>query len=83
MPRTWASEPKAARQSPPLGRPVRWLISRESSTIPPGEDQNKFVNVYVNWYVCNGAVIPAFDDRDADRTAKALSARAPPDRDIV
>ncbi len=65
-------------------RPLACLISRESSTIPPGENKNTFVNVYVNWYVCNGAVmVPAFDDRHADATAKALARELYPGRDVV
>ena len=72
------------RSADAFDRPLRCLISRESRTIPPGQDQNTFVNVYVNWYVCNGAVIiPAFDDRHADATAKALASELYPDRDVV
>ena len=42
------------------------------------------MNVYVNWYVCNGAVlIPAFDDRGADAAAKTLARELYPDRDVV
>lgn len=65
------------------GRPLRCLISRESRRIPPGQDPNTFVNVYVNWYVCNGAVlIPAFGDRAADRAAAALVAGLFPGRTV-
>jgi agmatine deiminase len=72
------------RSTDALHRRLHCLISRESSTIPPGEEPNTFVNVYVNWYVCNGAVmLPAFDDRGADATAKALARELFPDRDIV
>jgi agmatine deiminase len=85
----WAKSERQAlrilrRSTDAVHRPLHCLISRESSTIPPGQDQNTFVNVYVNWYVCNGAVlIPAFDDRDADATAKTLARELYPDRDIV
>ena len=66
------------------GQPLRCLISRESRTIPPRENPNLFVNVYVNWYVCNSAVlIPAFGDRAADNTARSLVAELYPDREVV
>ncbi len=85
----WATSERRAlrilRRSPDaMHRPPHCLISRESRTIPAGQDQHTFVNVYVNWYVCNGAVmIPAFDDRDADAAAKTLARELYPDRDIV
>jgi agmatine deiminase len=85
----WANSERQAlrmlrRSTDARERPLRWLTSRESNTIPPHENPNTFVNVYVNWYVCNGAVIiPAFDDRDADASAKALARELYPDRDIV
>jgi agmatine deiminase len=57
------------------------LTSRESSTVPAGQDPNSFVNVYVNWYVCNGAVlIPAFGDQRADAAARELAGRLYPGR---
>jgi agmatine deiminase len=85
----WANSERRAlrilrRSTDAFDRPLQCLISRESSTIPSGEDQNTFVNVYVNWYVCNGAVlIPAFGDHDADAAAKALARELYRDRDIV
>ena len=43
-----------------------------------------FVASYVNYYVCNGAVIAAqFGDRSADARAKATLARLYPGREIV
>lgn len=43
-----------------------------------------FVASYVNYYVCNGAVIAAqFGDREADAEAKATLAELYPDREIV
>jgi agmatine deiminase len=66
------------------GRTLKCGISRESTTIPAHENPNLFVNVYVNWYVCNGAVLlPRFGDRSADATARSLVARLYPDRDVV
>ncbi|HEY6278410.1 MAG TPA: agmatine deiminase family protein [Streptosporangiaceae bacterium] len=66
------------------GRLLRCRISRESATIPPHENPALFVNVYVNWYVCNGAVlIPRFGDRPADDAARSLVAGLYPGREIV
>ena len=66
------------------GRLLRCRISRESATIPPRENPALFVNVYVNWYVCNGAVlIPRFSDRSADAAARSLVAGLYPGREIV
>jgi agmatine deiminase len=63
------------------GVTLRCLPSRESATIPAGQDPGTFVNVYVNWYVCNGAVlIPAFGDASADAAARALARQLYPDR---
>lgn len=43
-----------------------------------------FVASYVNYYVCNGAVILAqFGDREADAEAKATLKHLYPDRDII
>lgn len=66
------------------GRPLECRISRESRTIPPGEKPDLFVNVYVNWYLCNGAVlIPAFGDRRSDSAARSLVRDLYPDREVV
>lgn len=44
----------------------------------------EFVASYVNYYVCNGAVIAAqFGDRDTDNEARRLLAGLCPDREIV
>lgn len=43
-----------------------------------------FVASYVNYYVCNGAVIAArFGDRDTDKEAQATLARLYPGREVV
>jgi agmatine deiminase len=66
------------------GRRLSCLTSRESRTIPAGETPSLFVNVYVNWYTCNGAVLlPAFGDRKADGAARSLVAELYPGRDVV
>ena len=66
------------------GRRLRCRISRESKTIPPHENPRLFVNVYVNWYVCNGAVlIPKFGDPRADAAARHLVSGLYPHREVV
>jgi agmatine deiminase len=66
------------------GRRLHCRICRESARIPPHENPNLFVNVYVNWYLCNGAVMmPKFDDRAADKAAHSLVRELYPDREIV
>jgi len=73
-----------ARSRNAAGRLLRCRISRESATIPPHENPNLFVNVYVNWYVCNDAVlIPKFGDRRADDDARGLVAELYFGRKIV
>ena len=72
------------RSATASGRLLRCRISRESRTIPPHEDPSLFVNVYVNWYLCNGAVlIPQFADRAADDAARSLIRELYPDREVV
>jgi len=47
-------------------------------------DSPDFVASYVNYYVCNGAVIAAeFGDKAADEKAAAILADLYPDREIV
>jgi agmatine deiminase len=66
------------------GRLLRCRISRESKTIPPHENPKLFVNVYVNWYVCNGAVlIPKFGDPRADAAARSLVRGLYPHREVI
>jgi agmatine deiminase len=85
----WAvSERRALRilrgSADAAGRRLRCRISRESATIPTGQNPTSFVNVYVNWYACNGAVlIPGFGDPHADAAARDLASGLYPDREIV
>jgi len=77
-PGVWAASQRAAfrrlrgaRNS--RGELLRELVSREPASIPAGQNPLEFVSAYVNWYVCNGAVlIPAFGARRADGAARAL-----------
>jgi agmatine deiminase len=72
------------RSTDAAGRPLRCRISRESKTIPRHENPQLFVNVYVNWYVCNGAVlIPRFGDPRADADARHLVRGLYPHREVV
>ncbi len=64
------------------GRKLNLVILPEPSDIRTEADD--FVSSYVNYYVCNGAVIAAqFGDRQADEKAKATLADLYPGRDIV
>ena len=66
------------------GRLLKCRISRESATIPPHENPNLFVNVYANWYLCNGAVlIPRFGDWSADDAGRSLVADLYPGWEVV
>ena len=66
------------------GRALRCRVSRESAMVPAGFDASTFVRSYVNWYLCNGAVlIPAFGDHTADADARSLVADLYPGRTIV
>jgi agmatine deiminase len=72
------------RSTDAAGRLLRCRISRESKTIPPHENPRLFVNVYVNWYVCNGAVlIPTFGDPQADEAARCLVRGLYPHREVI
>ncbi|MFS8099194.1 agmatine deiminase family protein [Lentzea alba] len=64
------------------GRPLRVeVIEGPSRTRVEDED---FAAGYINFYVCNGAVIgPEFGDPVADAAAKATLARLFPDRTVV
>ena len=72
------------RSADASGRLLRCRTCRESATIPAHENPSLFVNVYVNWYVCNDAVlIPAFGDRAADAAARSLVTDLYPGREVV
>jgi agmatine deiminase len=85
----WARSERQAlrilrRSTDARGRTLRCRVSHESRTIPPGTHPRWFVRSYVNWYVCNGAVmIPAFTDRRADSEARALVRDLYPGRKVV
>ncbi len=64
------------------GRPFDFTVLPEPYDIRV--DTDDFVASYVNYYVCNGAVIAAqFGDRQADQEAAQKLAALYPDREIV
>ncbi len=64
------------------GRKLSLVVLPEPSDIRV--DADDFVSSYVNYYVCNGAVIAAqFGDKEADEKAKATLADLYPGRKIV
>lgn len=70
------------RETDADGRPLDIVVLPEPVDIR-SHDEN-FVASYVNYYVCNGAVISArFGDRKADARAEALLASLYPGREIV
>ena len=64
------------------GRPLE--ITRLPDPIDIRGTGDDFVSSYVNYYVCNGAVIaPQFGDRRADAEAREILAALYPGRDVV
>lgn len=64
------------------GRALELVILPEAQE--PRVDSADFVASYVNYYVCNGAVIAAqFGDAAADEQAEAILRRLYPEREIV
>ena len=65
-----------------MGRPMRLTVIPEPVEIRV--DTADFVSSYVNYYVCNGAVIAAeFGDKGTDEKAATLLAKLYPGRKIV
>lgn len=87
-PGVWAASERAALHRLRGARDARGLrlqeiVCREPSTIPAGQNPLEFVAVYVNWYVCNGAVLlPAFGDVRADAAARELVGELFPGRTV-
>lgn len=64
------------------GQPYEIVEVVQPSDIRGGGDD--FLSTYMNYYVCNGAVIaPQFGDAAADEAARAVLSELFPDRDIV
>lgn len=66
------------------GRPVKVHVIPGPSTVRSKYESDDFAAGYINFYVCNGAVIaPEFGDRKADAFARDTLAELFPDREIV
>lgn len=67
------------------GRPLTLeVIPVPENPSGPYADSDDFAAGYINYYLCNGAVLmPAFGDRAADEAARATLARVYPTREIV
>ncbi|MEV0244968.1 agmatine deiminase family protein [Nocardia sp. NPDC050712] len=66
------------------GRPLRVEILEGPSTVRETFADDDFAAGYINFYVCNGAVIaPEFGDPVTDPATRATLARLFPDREIV
>jgi agmatine deiminase len=64
------------------GRPLRVEVIEAPSQVRSGSED--FAAGYINFYVCNGAVIgPEFGDARADAAAKATMRRLFPGREVV
>lgn len=66
------------------GRRLEIVVIENPTTIRETYANNEFVAGYINFYVCNGAVIaPEFGDARADRTAKEKLRILYPNREVV
>ncbi len=66
------------------GQSLRVEVLETPSSIRPRFENDEFAAGYINFYVCNGAVIaPEFGDSRADNRAKSILQQLYPDRDIV
>ena len=66
------------------GRKLKVMVIEGPSTVRPAYESDDFAAGYINFYVCNGAVImPEFGDAKADAAAKATLKALFPTREIV
>ncbi len=66
------------------GRTLDVRVLPGPSTVRPDFESDDFAAGYINFYVCNGAVIsPEFGDAKADAFAKATLEELFPDREVV
>lgn len=66
------------------GRKLEVLVLEALSRVRPVFDRDNFAAGYINYYVCNGAVIaPEFGDLRTDAAAKRELQRVFPDREVV
>lgn len=66
------------------GRPLKVVPMPGPDYVRPQYENKDFAAGYINFYVCNGAVLcPEFGDAQADRNTKAILREQFPGRDIV
>lgn len=66
------------------GRPLKVLLLDSPNSVRPRFDSKEFAAGYVNFYVCNGAVLmPEFGDAESDALAKAILENAFPQRSVI
>jgi agmatine deiminase len=66
------------------GRKLEVVVLPAPSSIRPEYETKDFAAGYVNFYVCNGAVIgPEFGDAKADRDAQAMLRELFPSREVI
>ena len=71
-----------AAATDPQGRKLQLVVLPEP--VEPRIKTDDFVSSYVNYYVCNGAVIAAeFGDEDADEEAEEILHTLYPGREVV
>jgi agmatine deiminase len=67
-----------------VGRPLQVEVLEGPSTVRAEDAGDDFAAGYINFYVCNGAVIaPEFGDPDTDNAARDTLQRLFPDRQVV
>lgn len=66
------------------GRSLKVVVLQGPSTVRPKYENKDFAAGYINFYVCNGAVItPEFGDKTADRNTRDTLQDLFPDRQII
>ena len=66
------------------GRPLDIVTLETPSSVRPAYDDDDFAAGYINFSICNGAVIvPQFGDPEADTNAVDTLARVFPGREII
>lgn len=66
------------------GRALEVVVLETPSSVRPAYDNREFSAGYINFYVCNGAVImPEFGDLAADQQAKQALQRVFPEHDVI
>jgi len=66
------------------GQKLRIVVMEGPSTIRGAYENKEFAAGYINFYVCNGAVIaPEFGDRKSDRNSRDILKDLFPNREII